>query len=164
MEVIAKGNYIRLSPKKARQIADIIRGKNAHEAEVMLKLMPQKSAREIKKVLSSAMANAENNFNLEKNELVISKIMIDGGPVLKRWQPRAKGAAFEIKKRTSHISVIVSGDVKSKKAETKKTEEVAEKETTEEHKIEIEKPEFLKKEQAAQKVDVKNKIFRRKTG
>jgi large subunit ribosomal protein L22 len=162
MEVIAKGKYIRLSPKKGRQIADLVRGKNAHESLNLLKSMPQGAAGIIRKVLASAMANAENNFNLDKDALVISGIMIDGGPVLKRWQPRAKGAAYEIKKRTSHVTVIVSGDVKTKKIAEKA--EKKEKETTEDHKVEVERPEFLKKEKAANTAKVQNKIFRRKAG
>jgi large subunit ribosomal protein L22 len=162
MEVIAKGKFIRLSPKKGREIADLVRGQNAHTSLNMLKFMPQRAAKVIGKVLASAMSNAENNFNLEKDALVISAIMIDGGPVIKRWQPRAKGAAYEIKKRTSHVTVIVSGDVKTKKV-AEKAEKKAEK-TDEDHKVEVERPEYLKKEQAKGSVKAQNKIFRRKAG
>lgn len=186
MEVISKGKYISISPKKAREVADLIRGKNARQAKEMLKLMSKGAAGLIEKVLSSAMANAENNFNLEKDELKISKITIDGGPTLKRYRPRAKGVASSIKKRTSHITVIVSGDVKTKQpAEAKIPQQVSaaqekvaatgdkakqgvqkiEKTSeTDEHKIEIEKPEFVKKEHNAPRFEIKNKFFRRKTG
>lgn len=163
MEVIAKGKYIRLSPKKGRQIADLVRGKNAHESLNLLKTMPHGAAGIIRKVLASAMANAENNFNLDKDALIISQIMIDGGPVLKRWQPRAKGAAYEIKKRTSHVTVVVSGDVKTKKV-AQAAEKKVEKEVSDEHKVEVERPDFLKKEKVGPTAKVQNKIFRRKAG
>lgn len=171
MEVKAIGKYISISPKKARAIADLIRGKNATDASNTLRFMPQISAREIGKVLKSAMANAETNFNLDKDALTIAKITVDGGPTLKRWQPRAKGAAYEIKKRTSHLTVIVSGEVKTKKEEgKKKIEEIKtelpeslEKEA-ESHIKEVEKPGFIKREQTIPKADVKSTFFRRKTG
>lgn len=171
MEVKAIGKYISISPKKARAIADLIRGKKAQDASNMVRFMPQVSAREIGKVLKSAMANAETNFNLDKDALTIASITVDGGPTLKRWQPRAKGAAYEIKKRTSHITVIVAGEVKTKKEEGKKKDE--DKSTTlpesiekeaEEHKIDAERSGFIKKEKAAPKADVKSTFFRRKTG
>ncbi len=164
MEVIAKGKYIRISPKKARPIASLIRGKNARQAQVMLSGMPQKSAAVIRKVLDSAMANAENDFNLDKNELTISKITVDGGPVLKRFMPRAQGRASEIRKRTSHIEIIVSGEVKTKKKDDKKENsiKVAPKTVKDEsHKIEVERTEKISLQ------DNRNKgkqIFRRKTG
>jgi large subunit ribosomal protein L22 len=170
MEVKAIGKYISISPKKAREIADLVRGKNASDSLSMLKFMPQVSAREIGKVIKSAMANAEVNFNLEKDALTISKITIDGGPTLKRWRPRAKGAAYEIKKRTSHIAVIVSGDIKTKKREEDKKAVKAEEKPksvareAEEHKIEVERPGFVKREQKGAKADVKSNFFRRKTG
>lgn len=167
MEVKAIGKYVSISPKKAREIADLVRGKGAKDAETMLRFMPQVSAREIRKVIMSAMANAETNFNLDRDALLISRLTIDGGPTLKRWQPRAKGAAYEIKKRTSHIAVIVSGDVKTKKkGEASKDGKIAENLKSEEgeHKVEVERPEFMKKEKAAPKADVKSNFFRRKTG
>jgi large subunit ribosomal protein L22 len=165
MEVKAIGKYISISPKKAREIADLVRGKNASDSLSMLKFMPQVSAREIGKVIKSAMANAE-----VKDALTISKITIDGGPTLKRWRPRAKGAAYEIKKRTSHIAVIVSGDIKTKKREEDKKAVKAEEKPksvareAEEHKIEVERPGFVKREQKGAKADVKSNFFRRKTG
>jgi len=161
VEVLSKGKFIRLSPKKARSVANLVRGKNANVALTALKLTPQKSSHEIAKVLKTAMANAENNFNLEKNDLIVSSIMIDNGPVLKRYRPRAKGAATSIKKRTSHITVIVSGEVLAK--QSKKADKI-DKTEIKENKIEVERPEFVKKEQAASRVDIKNTIFRRKTG
>lgn len=164
MEVIAKGKFIRLSPKKARSIAKLVRGSNAKVTLETLKLMPQKSASEIAKVLASAMANAENNFSLEKNDLTIASIMIDGGPALKRHRPRSKGMVSPLKKRTSHITVIVSGDVKTKKVEAPKAE--AKKEVkADEHRIEVERPESKRNDNIKGNVNVaKNTMFRRKTG
>lgn len=171
MEIIAKGKYIKVSPKKAREVASIIRGKNAKEAREMMKFMPQASSSEIYKVVSSAVANAQHNFSLEPDALTISKITIDGGPALKRYRPRARGRVSNIKRKTSHITVIVSGDVKTKKVAAPKPKaptkeeampESVEKES-EEHKIEVEKPEFMK-EKEAPKFDIKSKFFRRKTG
>jgi large subunit ribosomal protein L22 len=166
MEVLAKAKYIRVSPKKVRQIADAIRGKNARTALEIVKAMPHSGAEVIKKVLASAMANAENNFNLDKDALTLSTITVDGGPTLKRWRPRAKGAASSIKKRTSHITVVVSGEIqtKVKKTETKEVK-AHEKSGEDEHKIEVERPQFVEKKPQATKADVKtNKVFRRKTG
>lgn len=171
MEVLAKGKYIKTSPKKARAVADLVRGKGASEAQVILSVMPQTSATEIKKVLDSAIANAENNFNLEKSKLMISKISIDGGPVVKRYMPRAKGMASDIKRRTSHIEIVVSGDVKTKKkAEEKETKvgttKAKEAQATEgdSNKIELERPQDkININKKGQKSGAP-KIFRRKTG
>lgn len=167
MEVRAQAKYVSISPKKAREVADLVRGKNAKEALEMLKFMPQVSAKEIGKALKSAMANAETNFNLEKDALLVSRITVDGGPILKRWQPRAKGAAYEIKKRTSQLTVVVSGDVKTKKAKTeKKGKEASESLAKEkaEHKMEVERPQFDKTSGQGASADVKSNFFRRKTG
>lgn len=164
MEVIATGKYVSVSPKKARAIADLIRGKNAKESVVILKEMPQAGAAHILKVLNSAMANAENNFNLEKAMLTISKITVDNGPVVKRYQPRSKGMASSIKRRMSHIEVVVSGEIKTKaKKETKHEDNHVSSEVKEsEHKIELgraeEKPNYIAPTNKA------NKVFRRKTG
>lgn len=163
MEVLAKGKYIRISPKKVRPIADLIRGKNALEAEVILSAMPQRAASVIGKVLKSAIANAENDFSLEKNKLTISKITIDGGPTLKRYMPRAQGRASEIKKRTSHIEVVVSGDVKTKKKKEKKVDskKIIQDNKDESYKIEVERNEKAN----ISDTTVKGKqMFRRKTG
>lgn len=165
MEVVAKGKYIRVSPKKVREIARLVRGKNARIALQAVSALPHAGADVIKKVLASAMANAENNFNLDKEALTVSTIMVDGGPTLKRWRPRAKGAASSIKKRTSHITVVVSGDVKTKVKKSENKEAKAQKSGEDEHKIEVERPQFIEKKPTAPKAEVKtNKVFRRKTG
>lgn len=122
MEVKAVEKYIRISPRKARLVADVVRGQNAKKSLVQLQFMPKKAAKIIYKALKSAIANAENNFNLDGETLVISKITVDNGPTLKRFRPRAKGMASHIRKRTSHVTVTVS-DL-NKTAEKKAVKEV----------------------------------------
>lgn len=108
MEVKATAKYLRISPRKARQIVDLIRGKSAQEALTILQFIPKKSAEMVYKVLKSAVANAENNYNLDVDQLVVSKAFVDQGPTLKRVRPRARGRGYLIRKRTSHITVAVS--------------------------------------------------------
>jgi large subunit ribosomal protein L22 len=100
--------YIRVSPTKARLIANLIRGKSAGEALAILKFSPQAAARLIEKVLRSAIANAEHNHQVRSPEDLRVGAFIDGGPSLKRIQPRAMGRAFHIRHRTSHITVTLT--------------------------------------------------------
>lgn len=108
MEAKAVAKYIRISPQKARSVADAIRGKHVVEAFGILKFTPRKAAGIIEKVLKSAVANAENNFDMDAENLVVSRIAIDEGPTIKRFRPRAMGRADQIRKRTSHITVVVT--------------------------------------------------------
>ncbi len=108
MEVKAVHRYARTSAQKARLVADQVRGMPAAAALDLLKFSPRKAAAIIYKVLSSAVANAANNQSLDVDDLVVSRIMVDEGPSLKRIMPRAKGRADRIVKRTSHISVYVA--------------------------------------------------------
>ncbi len=108
MEVKAVHRYARSSAQKARLVADQVRGLPVNKALDLLKYSPRKAAKLIFKVLSSAVANAENNESLDIDNLYVSKIMVDEGPSLKRIQPRAKGRADRIVKRTSHITVYVA--------------------------------------------------------
>jgi large subunit ribosomal protein L22 len=110
MEVRAVEKYIRISPKKARLVVDVVRGQNAVSALTTLKFMPKKAAGIIYKALNSAISNAVNNHGLMKNDLVITKITVDSGPSLKRFRPRSKGMASPLLKRTSHITVVVAGE------------------------------------------------------
>ena len=107
MEAKAVAHYIRVSPLKARQVADLIRGKAIKEAIGILKYTNKKSAPLIDKVLKSAVANAEHNFDMNSDDLYVSQIMIDVGPTLKRMQPRAYGRADVRRHRTSHITVVL---------------------------------------------------------
>jgi large subunit ribosomal protein L22 len=107
MEARAVAHYIRVSPLKARQVADLVRGKAIKEAIGILKYTNKKSAPLINKVLKSAVANAEHNYDMNSDALYISQIMIDVGPTLKRMQPRAYGRADVRRHRTSHITVVL---------------------------------------------------------
>ena len=108
MRVAAKLKYARISPQKCRLVADAVRGKPVGSALQILGFMPKKGARIVKKVLESAIANAEHNDGADIDELKVSSIYVDEGPTLKRIRPRAKGRADRIFKRTCHITVKVS--------------------------------------------------------
>ncbi len=103
----AVARFVRISPSKVRIVLNTIRGKKYEDAVAILKYMPNTSTECILKVLESAGANAENNLGLNKADLVVAETYVDGGPTLKRFQPVSKGRAHEIKKRTSHITVIL---------------------------------------------------------
>ncbi len=108
MEVRAVGKYLRVSPYKVRLIADMVRGKKVEDALTILKFLPKKSGRLINKTLRSAVANAENTQAIDVDTLVIKTILVDEGPKLKRWRPRAMGRATRILKRTSHITMVLA--------------------------------------------------------
>jgi large subunit ribosomal protein L22 len=107
-EVRAIAKYVRISPRKVRIVMDLIRGKDVADALAILKFTPKRGAVLITKVLNSAIANAENNFDMDAENLYVSKCFVDQGPTIKRIHPRSRGQAFSILKRTSHITVIVS--------------------------------------------------------
>lgn len=107
-EVKAIARYIRISPYKVRRVLDQIRGRSYREALIILEFMPYGACEPILKVLRSAAANAEHNAGLDRGDLVISQAYADQGPVLKRFQPRAQGRAYQIRKPTCHITVAVS--------------------------------------------------------
>ncbi|MGH8454172.1 MAG: 50S ribosomal protein L22 [Nevskiales bacterium] len=108
MQTIAKLKFVRLSPQKARLVADQVRGKPVGQALQILKFSDKRAAGIVRKVLESAIANAEHNNGADVDELKVSVIMIDEGPAMKRLRPRAKGRADRILKRTSHITVQVA--------------------------------------------------------
>ncbi|EGQ9629176.1 50S ribosomal protein L22 [Vibrio cholerae] len=108
MEAIAKHNFARISPQKARLVADQIRGKSVDQALELLTFSNKKAAELVKKVLESAIANAEHNEGADIDDLRVDKIFVDEGPVMKRIMPRAKGRADRILKRSSHITVVVA--------------------------------------------------------
>ena len=108
MEVAAKLRYARISPQKCRLVADLVRGMPVERALQTLTFSDKKAAVLVKKVLESAIANAEHNEGADIDELKISKIYVDEGPVMKRMHARAKGRGNRISKRTSHITVMVA--------------------------------------------------------
>ncbi len=104
---IARASNVRVTPMKARRVIDLIRDMPAQQALSVLKFAPQAASEPVAKVLASAIANAENNFSLDPQTLVISRAYVDEGPTLKRFRPRAQGRAYRIRKRTSHITIEV---------------------------------------------------------
>lgn len=107
MEAKAIAKYVRMSPMKIGVVLDLIRGKNINEAYAILKYTPKDAADVVYKVLHSAVANAENNNNLDVSRLYVAETYVGAGPILKRFRPHAQGRAFHIKKRTSHVTVVV---------------------------------------------------------
>lgn len=108
MEAKAIARHIRISPRKARQVVDLIRGKDLQEALAILENTPKGASRIVSKVVRSAAANAENNLELDPDNLYVSKAYVDEGPTMKRIMPRARGSADRIRKRTSHITVVLA--------------------------------------------------------
>ena len=107
-EVKAVAKYVRIAPRKVRIVMNLIRGKKVDDAFAILKFTPKRGSRFIEKVLKSAVANAENNFDMDTDKLYVSTCFVDQGPTLKRIHPRSRGQAFGILKHTSHITVMVS--------------------------------------------------------
>ena len=108
MDVQSTARYLPISPVKIRLVCDQVRGLDPKRALEILKFMPQKGAPLVGKVIKSAMANAENNFNMDPDDLVITSCQADEGRTLKRWRPRARGRVNQILKRSSHITVVVA--------------------------------------------------------
>jgi large subunit ribosomal protein L22 len=106
--VRAEARYVRTAPRKAQLVAEQIRGRSVPEARTILAFMTRDAARDIERVLSSAVANAEANHNLDGDDLYVSVATVGAGPTLKRWRARARGRATRIEKKTSHISVALT--------------------------------------------------------
>ena len=107
MEARAQARFVRVTPMKARRLVDLIRGLPAADAQAVLRFAPQDASDPVGKVLDSAIANATNNHNLNPASLVVAEAYVDEGPTMRRFRPRAQGRAFRIRKRTSHITVIL---------------------------------------------------------
>lgn len=107
MEVLAKLKFLRMSPRKVRLVADAIRGIKVDQALARLNLLTKAASRPVLKLLESAIANAEHNFKLEGKNLFVKKIFVDGGPMLKRFKPRAFGRGAPIHRHTSHITIVL---------------------------------------------------------
>jgi large subunit ribosomal protein L22 len=104
---LAQAKYVRMTPMKCRRVLDVVRGMPVQAALDVLRFQPQAASEPIGKVLASAVANAENNKQLDPRTLFVSQAYVDEGPTLKRFRPRAQGRAYRIRKRTSHITVVV---------------------------------------------------------
>lgn len=125
MEVKAHTKYLRMSPRKVRLVIDVIRGLGVRQAQAQLMFMKKIAAEPVKKLLDSAIANAEHNFSLTADKLYVKAITADGGPILGRWRARAFGRAASIRKRSTHLSIVLSekGEKKQKaKKESKKND------------------------------------------
>ena len=107
MEAKAVAKNIRIAPRKVRVVIDLIRSKNVGEAFAILKYTPKVGTEVVEKVLKSAVANAENNLDLNVDNLYVSAVYVDQGPTMKRIHPRSRGQAFKILKRSSHVTVVV---------------------------------------------------------
>lgn len=107
MEAKAIAKYIRIAPRKAQLVVDLVRGKRVDEALAILKFTPKAAAQVVYKLIHSAAANAENNHDLDREKLFVAEIYANQGPTMKRFRPRAMGRATTIRKRTSHIGVVL---------------------------------------------------------
>ncbi|HVC23146.1 MAG TPA: 50S ribosomal protein L22 [Candidatus Dormibacteraeota bacterium] len=107
MQVQATAKWVRVPPRKARLVANVVEGMPVGDALTALSFMTQAAAEDVAKVVRSAAANAENNFSLERERLQLLRIEVDGGPTIKRFRPRARGASFSIFKRTCHLKAVV---------------------------------------------------------
>jgi len=138
-EVRAQAKWLRITPRKARLVVDHIRGRTVPEARSVLAFTPRAAAREIEKVLASAVANAEANHNLLGDELVITSAYVDEGPTIKRWRPRARGRIARVKKRTCHVTLKLQ-PVEAAVETTRRSRQEAEAAPAEEPKAEEPKP------------------------
>ena len=107
MEVRAGGRFLRVSPRKARAVVDLIRGRTYREALTILSLTPRRVCEDIEKIVRSAGANAQNNYSLDPEDMIVAEVYVDEGATLKRIRPRARGMASRIRKRTSHVTVVL---------------------------------------------------------
>lgn len=137
MEVKATAKFIRQAPRKVRLVANLIKGLSVAEARTQLQFVPKRAADLVRKVLNSALANAEHNQKLSRDRLYVARALVDAGPTLKRTRARAFGRSAVIRKRTSHITVVLSEkleavkdvkkDTRHKKQDTNKTQETSSK-------------------------------------
>lgn len=170
MEVRAKAKFIRISPKKVRLLADLVRGLDVEEALVQLQFNKKGASLPVAKLVKSAVANAEENEDLKRNNLFVKEITVDGGPTLKRWMPRAMGRATPLIKRSSHITITLSEKVPTQKKAKKETskddiiniEDLGK--ITHDDKKEDKKSDSGNKKGGSTSKKVTNKIFNRRTG
>ena len=108
MQAKAHAKFVRIAPRKVKLVIDLIRGKGVGDAVAILRHTPKAASPVVEKVLNSAIANAEHNYSMDPNNLIVSEAYVGQGPTMKRFRPRSRGSAFKINKRTSHITVVVS--------------------------------------------------------
>ena len=129
MQVTVKLKHLRIAPRKVRLVTDLIRGKKASEAKTLLNFILKRGAKPLQKLLETGIAAAKNDFQVNEENLRISEIKVDEGPKLKRWRARARGQAYQIQKKTSHISLTLEGADTKKKEATKEATTIRQKET-----------------------------------
>jgi len=166
MKVTAKLNYLRIAPRKVRLVADLIRRKKVEEAQTILDFTQKKATKPLLKLLKSAISNATHSFQLDPQNLYISKITVDEGPKYKRWMPRARGIAAEIQKKTSHITLVLDeiDEIAPEKKVKKIKKSIENKEIEKKDIKKIEKPKFQKEEKILKPQTARGlkRIFRRK--
>jgi len=156
MKAKANLNNVRVSPRKMRLVADLIKGLGVEEAVVQLEKEVRSSSEDLTKLMNSAIANAENNFGLDKDNLYVESIQVNEAPTLKRWMPRAHGRATTILKRTSRVSLVLAEIVEGKNRKTKEQME-KERKAREAQRKKLEKEITEGKEETKEKVSVAGK-------
>lgn len=111
MNIQSVSKYLRISPEKAREVGRLLQGKPVPEALDLVAMIPRKAARYFEQTLKSAVANAENNLNLKREDLLVREATVGPGPIIRRFQPKARGVAGPIRKRTSHFTVVVTDEL-----------------------------------------------------
>jgi len=169
MQITATLNYLRIGPRKVRLVTDLVKGKDVTLALAQLKFIPKISSRPVVKLINSAVANAKNNWQIEIDNLKIKDIQVDGGPVLDRWLPKAMGRATPIRKRTSHLTVILEEKVLSAKSAKRAVKNTVAVKTVSLEEAKKAEKESVKNKAVADKAkgqagSTKRRLFSRKTG
>lgn len=152
MKVTARLNYLRISPRKVRAVVDVVKKMEPREAALQLKFIPNRASQPLIKLIRSALANAENNFSLDTNNIKIAEFKVDGGPAFKRFRPGSRGRVSPLRKRTSHITLVLEGQ------RTKKVSDKQGKKKIEPVKVPMEAVPDAKHREARQGFDLKQKI------
>jgi large subunit ribosomal protein L22 len=165
MEVKAKLSYLRIAPRKVRMVTALIKGKKVEKAQAILNFTTKKAAQPVLKLLNSALASAINTFQMQESNMYISKVLVNEGPKLKRWRARARGRAFAIQKKTSHITIVLQETEKAPRMKKKKAKKVVTPIKETKKQAEAEKPKFkpkleIKKPESQRGI---SKFFRRKS-
>ncbi len=155
MEAVARAKFARGSARKVRRVVELIKGKNVEEALNILSFVPKYAAKYLEKTLKSASANAisqEGTAKLKAEDLYIKRIFVDGGPIMKRIRPASMGRAFRIRKRTNHLTIVVSDEIEGKKKKEIKPRPIKQEERAEEpKKIKTKKVKETKKKSKPEK-------------
>ena len=152
MKITAKLKNLRISPRKVRLVTNLIKGMDTENALVQLSNAVKGSSRAVEKLLRSAISNAENNFGLDKNNLLVSDVQVGEGPILKRWLPRAHGRATPLMKRTSNVYLVLDEKIEGMKKKTKSVKKAVSEDEKETEKIEsddVKKSEVKEKKKTA---------------